>query len=156
MVDLKAYSERMSNILTTFKYVNHGGCGVVALELTRQFDKLGVDYSIHIAYYLNDEYEVIKAIKEAIKDDSVRHLKYINWVHVVLKVGDYYFDSNGLTIGYDNSGVEKGFEVNICQYPITKRLLDKLIKSGTWNDVFFNHHKCSDVKKFIREKVFLK
>ena len=77
-----------------FEDINYGGCGVMAVLIGEQLDKLGVRYCIACLGY--SDWMTVEEVQEAIKDGRTRDIPN---VHILINItdshSDRFFDSDG-------------------------------------------------------------
>lgn len=114
--------KQLPDIRKKLPIVNHGGCGIVALELHKVLNKVGIDNQI-ICLMLPHNYTAINEYRNG-------ELQYPSTAcqHAVVKVGSVYYD------GYGKANVD--FYDDCIKMRITQKEMTYMLKYGVWNRRF--------------------
>lgn len=114
--------------------VNYGGCGIVAKFLYQKVIKVRPDVSI---WYLIDprEYASLEECAKAISSTTTAPR------HVVVKIGDWWYDSNGKQ---DKTAFSEYYLVQASY----EHLLTILAKRREWNHCF-DRRKTPTIRKIL-------
>jgi hypothetical protein len=137
----KQLADLISNHLKTIDeidYINHGGCGYVAISIYNMFVRLGFKPQIY-----QIDYNYRKTLKKYNLNNRRINREYAEVAaHYVVRVGNYLFDSSGATdVGPDSSAEIRDFESwSYNKTPIYKSDLIWALKYGAWNNFFKDYH----------------
>lgn len=125
----KKLAEALTQISEEIPSVNHGGCGIVAYELSKALSKKGVRSSI---------------------------IEIGSLSHIVVKVGDAYFDADGLyAIGrsqlHHNAVVQ--YSTDSTRRISRKELRETIDCADLWNPEFDRSEYVEDLKAIVRYAV---
>jgi hypothetical protein len=127
------------SVVDEIDFINHGGCGYVALAIYDMFVKLGFKPQI-----IQIDYKYRKTLRS----DNIKYRRNNLCMagvaaHYVVKVGDYFFDSSGGTT--DEIRDFSSFSYN--KTSIYKSDLIWALKFGGWNIMFKEHNDDNVVRK---------
>lgn len=118
--------------------INSGGCGVFAALLSDKLKALEIEHQI-IALFLEPESDKAeKSLRDYLK--TGHNLKTAGEDHVVIRIGDMYFDSTGVV---NVEVLHSRDTLEICRVQLAN-----LILHGDWNPMFDR-----DCQPFIQSKM---
>jgi hypothetical protein len=146
------YSELEKILIEAYKplnYVNYGGCGWSALILCKALRKIGLKADVYFASTKTIDFLINRyggnfsdALEQALNFNEPR---LIPNRHLVVKVGDYYFDSEGMV---NDDEIDPRTRIKLTQLP-------KVLKVACWNSHFEDCNKDLPHKKFrVQYKLF--
>lgn len=110
--------------------INSGGCGIFTFSLKEALNSLGIRSSIHIITSSD-----IEAFNQNIQEDEMLAMDLMGWTHIILKVGDYLIDSDGVYEGLDDCEKFIGWNYKLsCEISID--YLEDMIDNLRWNKMF--------------------
>lgn len=115
--------------------IQHGGCGHFANLLHKYLKEMGIESTIQGAVY-EDEVEDMKKLNS--EEAPYSDLNIEGFAHVVIKIGDNYYDNRGLVDFQDEWIGDIGlFSGGTVDLEITEdALLETLKDESIWNDMF--------------------
>ncbi len=130
----KELREKLERVLMDIKLryplLNAGGCGIFGLSLGKVLNKLGYEYEY---YLIIRNKHTLEEANHYINRNDVNSLNSTDWTHLVVKVGKYYIDVDGV-----RKEVKKTYEVNLTD-PLSEELLKEMLKEENrymWNRTF--------------------
>mgnify|MGYP000100172485 CR=1 FL=1 len=146
------YDELEKILIKSFSplmYVNSGGCGWSAITMCKALRRVGIKADVYFREFyvtdsLLDEYgqDFVDALSIAIDNCEA-------WLipnsHLMIKVGDCYFDSEGM---FDPERVDVRTRTPL-------KLVHKILKVADWNNAFeSNNTNCTFKKYQVQQSLF--
>jgi hypothetical protein len=95
----KPIQERLKYALdlinNNYPTINSGGCGVFAVMIHDQLEKMGIKSEFHMLCRDSETAERVMEVTDNLE------FRWMNWGHVIVSVGEYYIDSTGIYPSYD-------------------------------------------------------
>lgn len=108
--------------------INAGGCGVFALSLYEVLSKNGIKSEIYAVFFSKQHDDCRTDLEHFIKSNRTEDLHVAGADHIIVRVGDLFFDSTGI--------VSKAFLSATYNYELSIDQLKTLVDFGQWNEVF--------------------
>lgn len=139
---LSKYKKVIKKINKKIDCVNHGGCGVFALELGKLLKKQGIEFDYVMLFSSFDEDDKTY-VKDLMKNNMVRDFNFeTSWTHIVIKVGKKYIDGESITKTLDKVGLT-----------MTEEFLENLVNQEMyWNDTF-DRNQTPKIQKILKKSL---
>ena len=114
--------------------INCGGCGVFAMLLHNKLAELNIEHKIQAVYFRDrkgnpDDDEGLKNLTEYLNNGSSENLVKAGEDHIVIQIGNLYFDSTGVV----NREMLSTYKLIELTPDVLQELIDK---SQNWNPEF--------------------
>jgi len=139
---LSKYKKVIKKVNKKIEYINHGGCGVFALELGKQLKKHGIDFNYVMLFRSIDDDDKTY-VQDLIKNNMVRDFNFeTEWTHIVIKVGKKYIDGEEVKKTLDKVGLT-----------MTEEFLENLVgQEMYWNDMF-DRNQIPKIQKILEKSL---
>ena len=120
----------LMDIKLRYPLLNGGGCGVFALSLGKVLKELGYEYEYLLI--IKNKHTLVEA-NHSINRNDVNSLNNTDWTHLIIKLGKYYIDVDGV-----RTEVKKTYEVNLTD-SLSEELLKEMLSEENrymWNSTF--------------------
>lgn len=151
-----ALNSELPIVKDNFPEINYGGCGVFALFLSKELDKLGIEHSITwIGQYegYDSDYNTHDLIHSIFDDNGSKtnvcdfHNNDLTLSHIMVVIDGYLVDATGVYLDLDDADWGNREELAI----ITQKQLELLVsKPDGWND-WFDRDNIPNVGKMVKK-----